>query len=66
MINVLIERANEIGDRWVAAALAGLIDAAALLAIVGIIWLAIRKWATPQLGYWLFLLVPSNCCCRFR
>src|SRR5262249_47306508 len=34
------------------------LDAAVLLAMIGLVWLAVRNRAAPQVGYGLFLLVP--------
>lgn len=53
-----IECLNAAGDRWAAWMLAASLDAAVLLALVGLVWLVIRKRVAPQVGYGLFLLVP--------
>lgn len=58
MRDLAIECLNAAGDRWAAWILAVSLDAAALLAIVGLVWLVIRKRVAPQVGYGLFLLVP--------
>lgn len=58
MMNVLIDCANSAGDRWAAWIVAASLDAAALLALIGLVWFAIRGRVAPQVGYWLFLLVP--------
>ena len=56
-MNVLIESVNSAGARWAAWVVATSLDAAVLLALVGLVWLAIRRRVAPELGYWLFLLV---------
>lgn len=54
----IIEFVNSAGSRWAGWALAALLDTTALLALVSLIWLAIRRRVAPQVGYGLFLLVP--------
>jgi beta-lactamase regulating signal transducer with metallopeptidase domain len=58
MMNALVNHTNSIADRWIDWVLATSLDTAALLALVGLVWLAIRRRAAPQVGYCLFLLVP--------
>lgn len=58
MMNVLIDHANSAGDRWAAWIVTASLDAVALLALACLVWLAIRRRVAPQVGYWLFLLVP--------
>lgn len=58
MIDAMIAHANSAGDRWAAWAVAGLLDAALLLGMIGPAWLAIRHRVAPQVGYCLFLLIP--------
>lgn len=58
MSDLAIECLNAASDRWAAWMLAASLDAAALLAVVGLVWLVIRKRVAPQVGYGLFLLVP--------
>ena len=58
MMNLMIAYANSAGDRWAAWIVAASLDAAVLLAVIGLVWLAIRKRVAPQVGYCLFLLVP--------
>ena len=58
MMNVMIAYANSAADRWAAWVVAASLDAAVLLALVGLVWLAIRNRVAPQVGYCLFLLVP--------
>jgi hypothetical protein len=58
MLNTMVDHANSAADRWTAWVLAASLDTAALLALVGLVWLAIRRRAAPQVGYCLFLLVP--------
>ncbi|MEE8451653.1 MAG: HEAT repeat domain-containing protein [Thermoguttaceae bacterium] len=52
-----IERLNTWGAGWSAFMAVGLVDATVMLALMGLIWLVLRRWASPQLGCWLFLLV---------
>ncbi len=58
MLKVMIAYANSAGDRWAAWVLGSSLDAALLLAMIGLVWLAIRGKVAPQVGYALFLLVP--------
>ena len=58
MVDLVIEYVNSAGDRWAAWIVAASLDAAVLLALVGLVWLAIRRRVAPQVGYGLFLLVP--------
>ena len=58
MMNVMIAYANSAADRWVAWVVAATLDAALLLAVIGLLWFAIRNRVAPQVGYGLFLLVP--------
>jgi beta-lactamase regulating signal transducer with metallopeptidase domain/protocatechuate 3,4-dioxygenase beta subunit len=58
MMSVMIAHANSAGDRWTAWVVAGLLDSALLLGVIGLIWSAIRHRVAPQVGYCLFLLVP--------
>ncbi|HEX3450316.1 MAG TPA: carboxypeptidase regulatory-like domain-containing protein [Isosphaeraceae bacterium] len=58
MMNVMIAHANAAGARWGAWVVAASLDAAFLLALLSLVWLAIRRRFVPQLGYCLFLLVP--------
>jgi len=58
MLNVMIEYANSAGNRWAAWVVAASLDSALLLALIGLLWFAIRKRVAPQVGYYLFLLVP--------
>ncbi len=58
MMNVMIAYANSAADRWAAWVVAASLDAALLLAMIGLVWFAIRKRVAPQVGYGLFLLVP--------
>ena len=43
MLNLMIAYANSAGDRWAAWVVAASLDAAVLLALVGLVWLAIRQ-----------------------
>jgi beta-lactamase regulating signal transducer with metallopeptidase domain/protocatechuate 3,4-dioxygenase beta subunit len=58
MPQLMVEYANSAGDRWAAWVVAASLDAAVLLAMAGLVWLAIRRRVAPQVGYGLFLLVP--------
>ena len=58
MVDFLVEHANVTADRWGAWVVALTLDTAALLALVGLLWFAIRSRVAPQVGYCLFLLVP--------
>jgi beta-lactamase regulating signal transducer with metallopeptidase domain len=58
MMNAMIAYANSAGNRWLAWIIAASLDSAALLALLALIWLAIRHRVAPQIGYGLFLLVP--------
>ena len=58
MLSLAIESINSAADRWAAWMVAASLDAALLLALVGVLWLAIRRRVAPQVGCWLFLLVP--------
>ncbi|MDB5390194.1 MAG: blaR1 2 [Planctomycetaceae bacterium] len=58
MTDTLINVANFAGDRWAVGMISVVLDSAALLVLVGLVWLAIRKQVAPQVGYCLFLLVP--------
>jgi len=53
----VIEMLNAWGGVWADFAWARLIDGAVVLVVVATLWLLIRRWASPQLGYCLFLLV---------
>lgn len=48
---------NSLAADWGRFMLAGLVDSALVLAVAGTIWWLIRRRASAQLGYWLFLLV---------
>jgi len=58
MWNSLSEWANALGDRWAGWAIATAFDSTVLLALIGVLWLAVRKRVSPQIGCLLFLLVP--------
>ena len=58
MMTSLIELTNSMSDRWVSWILASLLDTSALLVLVGVLWFAVRRRVSPQVGYCLFLLVP--------
>ena len=58
MWKVLIASANSAGEQWAAWVAGVSLDAALLLALIGLAWIAIRGRVAPQVGYGLFLLVP--------
>ena len=58
MMNTLIEYANSTGDRWATWVVTTTVETAVLLALVTLLWLAIRNRVAQQVGYCLFLLVP--------
>ena len=58
MMSVMIANANSAGDRWAVWVVAGLLDSALLLVMIGLIWSAIRHRVAPQVGYCLFLMIP--------
>lgn len=58
MAELFIRTANGWAERWCEWAMASLVGTSVVLGIVGVVWLVIRRRATPQLGYCLFLLVP--------
>src|SRR4029077_1057217 len=57
-MSVMIAFANSAAVQWLAWVVAATLDAALLLAVIGLIWLVIRNRVAPQVGYCLFLLVP--------
>lgn len=58
MSSSFIDRLNALSDSWAAWMGAALIETAVVAAVIGLIWLAVRKRTSPQLGYLLFLLIP--------
>jgi beta-lactamase regulating signal transducer with metallopeptidase domain len=58
MFNAIQERCNSFAQAWAWWVGMSILDAAVVLAVVSLVWLAIRRKASPQLGYLLFLLVP--------
>src|SRR5690348_4724883 len=58
MMDLMISHANSAGARWAAWIVAGAVDTAVLLALIGVTWRVIRNRVAPQVGYCLFLLVP--------
>jgi len=55
MLNVVIAYANAAGARWVDWVVAGSLETALLLALIGLVWFVLRKRVAPQVGYGLFL-----------
>ncbi len=51
------ETLNSWAQSWAAFMWGSLIDATIILAVVAVVWLALRRWMSAQLGYCLFLLV---------
>ena len=45
---------------WAVFMLGGLMDTIFLLALVALVWLLLRRWASPQFGYCLFLAGPAQ------
>ncbi len=58
MFNAIFERCNSFAQVWAWWLGMSILDAAIVLAVVSLLWLAVRRKAPPQLGYLLFLLVP--------
>jgi beta-lactamase regulating signal transducer with metallopeptidase domain len=54
----MIAFVNSAAARWLACVAAASLDSALLLALLGLVWFAIRGRVAPQVGYCLFLLVP--------
>ena len=58
MSSTIIEHCNSFARTWAWWIGMSILDATIVLAVVSLLWLAIRRKAPPQLGYLLFLLVP--------
>ena len=58
MWNAIIEQSNSLANAWAWWMKTSILDAVIVLAVVSLLWFAIRRRASPQLGYLLFLLVP--------
>jgi len=58
MWDVVIPYVNSVATRWAGWIVTASLDAALLLALIGLVWFAIRHRVAPQVGYCLFLLVP--------
>ena len=58
MFSAFFERCNSFAQAWAWWLGVSILDAAIVLAVVSLLWLAVRRTASPQLGYLLFLLVP--------
>src|ERR1035437_3880309 len=58
MWNAIIEQCNSFAKAWAWWMGTSLLGATIVLVVVSLLWLAIRRKASPQLGYLLFLLVP--------
>jgi beta-lactamase regulating signal transducer with metallopeptidase domain len=54
----LIEQCNLLSKTWGRWMGSSILGATIVLAVVSLLWLVIRRKASPQLGYLLFLLVP--------
>lgn len=48
---------NAWADSWSGFVVASLSDGLLALAVAGLVWWVVRRWASPQIGCWLFLLV---------
>ena len=59
MGNLMIAYANSAADRWAAQVVAASLDAAVLLALAGLVWLAIRNRVAPRVGYWGLILLAA-------
>ena len=59
MGNLMIAYANSAADRWAAWGVAASLDAAVLLALAGLVWLAIRNRVAPRVGYWGLILLAA-------
>ena len=53
-----IQQANVISELWFSGVLWLLIETTILFVLLVTLWWAIRRRVQPQIGYWLFLLVP--------
>ena len=58
MFDLWFERFGDVGGAWTAWMATATIEALIVLLIVGTIWFFIRGRVAPQVGVWLFLLVP--------
>jgi beta-lactamase regulating signal transducer with metallopeptidase domain/uncharacterized GH25 family protein len=54
----MITFCNSLGAHWAAWVVPASLSAGLVFAIVGLAWLPLRNRVAPQVGYWLFLLVP--------
>ena len=57
-MNTLLTDLNFWAERWATLMLASSAEAALLLSLVGLVWLVMRRQASPQFGAGLFALVP--------
>jgi beta-lactamase regulating signal transducer with metallopeptidase domain len=48
---------NSWAESWSGFAVTSLMDGMTALAVVALCWWVVRRWASPQVGCWLFLLV---------
>ena len=58
MFELSLESFNRLSNWWFAWMATATIEALIVLLIVGTIWFFIRGRVAPQVGVWLFLLVP--------
>lgn len=58
MLFPAINLLNAVANDWSAWILVTFVNTAGLMFLLGMIWLLIRRRVSPQIGYWLFLLVP--------
>jgi len=58
MFSVVVAWCNSVAEAWAWWMGGSILSAAVVLAAVSLLWLAVQRKASPQLGYLLFLLVP--------
>ena len=58
MLNEIIHQGNSFAETWAWWVATSILNATLVLTVVSLLWFAIRRKASPQLGYLLFLLVP--------
>lgn len=58
MLQDFLSQWNAVGDLWLDWMIRCVVSSTLALTGVGLLWVLLRKRATPQLGYLLFLLIP--------
>lgn len=58
MFNSIVDHCNALSLVWAGWMGMALLNATIVLALISLLWLSVRRKASPQLGYLLFLLVP--------